>query len=423
MIIPHNFSPRDYQLPLLRAMDNGTKRAFIIFHRRAGKDILCWNFLIKKAFEEVGVYYYFLPTGTQAKKIIFDGIRNDGFSFMEHIPQDFIENQNSIELKTKLKNGSIIQLIGTDRYDSIRGTNPKGCVFSEYAFQNPMAWQVIRPILAMNGGWAIFNTTPNGKNHAYELFEFAKQNENWFTQLLTVDDTGIISQKDLEEEKLDMMSEMFEQEYYCSFEIGTVGSYYGEQLQKAKQENRICKIEIQRGVPVDIYFDLGRNDATSIWFKQNCGENFNFIKYYENNGKHIDEYFEEIDFFLDEKKLQIGKIFLPHDSSQKRIDAKESVLEIAKKRYGGNKVQYIPVTKSTTDDINTTRKILDRCFFDKDLCQQGINCLENYKKKYDEKRKVFLSEPNHDWASHGADSFRYFAVSINFKKLFIPKVA
>lgn len=62
-------------------------------------------------------------------------------------------------------------------------------VFSEYAFQNPTAWEVMRPILAENGGWAIFNSTPNGKNHFYELYNMGCANENWYTQKLGVDDT------------------------------------------------------------------------------------------------------------------------------------------------------------------------------------------------------------------------------------------
>ena len=116
--------------------------------------------MVKKAIEKIGVYFYFLPTYTQAKKIIWDGIDNNGFKFLDHIPEKITKNKNGQEMKIELINGSIIQLIGTDNYDAIRGTNPIGCVFSEYAFQNPMAWEVVKPILKLNGGWAIFNTTP-----------------------------------------------------------------------------------------------------------------------------------------------------------------------------------------------------------------------------------------------------------------------
>ena len=57
--IPHNFNPRKYQLPLLKALDDGAKRALIVWHRRSGKDKTCWNYLIKKAVGDVRAYFYF----------------------------------------------------------------------------------------------------------------------------------------------------------------------------------------------------------------------------------------------------------------------------------------------------------------------------------------------------------------------------
>lgn len=81
--------------------------------------------------------------------------------FRDHIPPALIESENSQELKITLKNGSFIQVLGSENIDGLRGIAPKGIVFSEYAFQNPTAWAVMRPILAENGGWAIFNSTPN----------------------------------------------------------------------------------------------------------------------------------------------------------------------------------------------------------------------------------------------------------------------
>ena len=166
IIIP--YKPRDYQLPLIKSLET-KDRAMCLWHRRAGKDLTLWNILIKKAIETKGLQYYLLPTFTQAKRIIWDGITIDGLRFVDFIPNKIIKNTNGTEMKIEMINGSIIQLIGTDHYDAIRGTNPCGCVFSEFAFHNPMAWEVVKPILKVNKGWAVFNTTPNGKNHAYDM--------------------------------------------------------------------------------------------------------------------------------------------------------------------------------------------------------------------------------------------------------------
>ena len=218
MQIPYKFLPRKYQTNLLRKMDEGCTRAIWVVHRRAGKDKTCWNYMIKRAFERIGTYFYFLPTYSQAKKVIWDNIDSDGFKMLEHIPKELIRSTNATELKIELINGSVIQLIGADEFKrSGVGTNPIGVVFSEYSITSPEAWKYVSPILAANGGWAIFNFTPRGMNHAWELLQKAEQNEQWFTEVLTVADTGALSPEILEEERKNMPQDLFDQEYYCKF--------------------------------------------------------------------------------------------------------------------------------------------------------------------------------------------------------------
>ena len=84
----------------------------------------------------------------------------------------------------RFKNGSTWALVGSDNYDSLVGTPPVGIVFSEFALANPNAWGYLRPILANNGGWAMFVSTPRGKNHLYTLHNHAKDSEDWFAESL-----------------------------------------------------------------------------------------------------------------------------------------------------------------------------------------------------------------------------------------------
>lgn len=215
--LPHNFVPRNYQLKLLEAMDDGIKRAVVVWCRRSGKDKTCFNFMVKKAFERVGTYYYFLPSYTQAKKVIWDNIDNDGFKMLDHIPKEIIKNTNATELKIELINGSIIQLISADEFKvSGVGSNPIGVVFSEFSITKPDSWDYVRPILASNKGWAIFNFTPRGRNHGWKILQQAKEN-NWFNETLTVNDTHAIDAETLAQEKKEMPGDLFEQEYYCKF--------------------------------------------------------------------------------------------------------------------------------------------------------------------------------------------------------------
>lgn len=183
--------------------------------------------------------------------------------FRDHIPKELIESENSQELKITLVNGSFIQILGSENIDGLRGISPKGIVFSEYAFQNPTAWEVMRPILAENGGWAIFNSTPNGKNHFYDLYQMAVQNDNWFTQKLSIENTVdennqfIVSKEYVEEERRNGMGEeMIQQEYYVSFDVGAIGSYFAKEIETAREEERITSIPFNRDVPVDLFLDL-----------------------------------------------------------------------------------------------------------------------------------------------------------------------
>lgn len=224
--LPHKFNPRPYQLNLLKALDSGKTRALIVWNRRSGKDKTCFNYMIRKSFEKVGTYFYFLPTYSQAKKVIWDNIDNEGFRMLDHIPKELIKSTNATELKIELKNGSIIQLIAADEFkNSGVGTNPIGVVFSEYSITNPEAWKFVSPILAANGGWAIFNFTPRGMNHAFTLLNQVRDNDKWFKEILTVNETHVFTPEALEEEKRNTPQDLFEQEYYCKF-IEGAGQFF-----------------------------------------------------------------------------------------------------------------------------------------------------------------------------------------------------
>lgn len=225
--IPHRYNPRQYQLPFLKAMDSGKTRAVIVWHRRSGKDKTCFNHMVKKAMQRVGTYFYLLPSYAQAEKVIWDNIDNDGLKMLDHIPKELIAGTNKTKLKVDLINGSVIQLIAADEFEkSVVGTNPIGVVFSEYSLTNPNAWKFLSPILAANGGWAIFNFTPRGMNHAWNLLQMAKeQPEIWWWQILTVDDTNVFTKEQIDLERKQHPQDFIDQEYYCKF-IDGAGSFF-----------------------------------------------------------------------------------------------------------------------------------------------------------------------------------------------------
>lgn len=415
------FKPRAYQLPVLDYLFNGgtrKKRACLVWHRRAGKDITAFNAMITAAlYDRVGVYFYLFPTYSQGKKIVFDNIDSNQQKVLSYIPTEAIAigrdgrpKINETELKIELTSGSIIQVIGTDRLDNIRGTNPVGCVVSEYQDQNPRAWETVEPVLDENGGWAIFAYTPKGHNHGFTLYQAAGK-LGWHRELLTIDDTRrddgtpVITHEAIDAKRARGVDEDFlQQEYWCSFSGSMIGAYYGKQMRLAHAQGRIGSVPYESNLPVETWWDLGRNDATAIWFSQSVGRERRFIDYYENRQESLGHYIK----LVREKEYVYSRHVMPHDinvteytSNVKRIDTARSL---------GLTHIFVAPKLAIQEGIDAVRGLLPRSYFDARKCERGITALEEYQKEFDEELSTFKESPVHNWASNPADAFRTGAV-------------
>ncbi len=350
------------------------------------------------------MYYY--PTMTLGRKAMWDGMDREGFSFLKHFPEEAMDgNPNNQEMRIKLKNGSIFQVVGTDRLEVV-GPNPVGAVFSEFSKQNPKGWNYIRPILRENKGWSVFNGTPRGKNHMYDLYKMAQNNDNWFCQKLGIDDTGVVTPEDVEEDRIEGMQEdMIQQEYFCSFDLGVEGSYYSKYMSEAMSEGRISRVPYEEALPVYTFWDLGVSDATAIWFAQFVGKEIHLIDYYENVGEGISHYIRQ----CREKPYVYSQHFAPHDVIARHLSTGTSTWDIARKM--GWEFEILPKPPSVQEGIELARGILRQCWFDEQKCDRGIACLESYRKEYNEKNRVYSSRPRHDEFSNGSDAFRVLATA------------
>lgn len=409
--IPHNFTARPYQVKFFDAMNRlNRKRAILVWNRRAGKDTCAWNYMIQCAVETRGIYYYIFPTAIQGRKVLWDGMTNDGMHFLHFLPKELIRQRNNQEMKLTLFNSSIIQIVGSDNYNSIMGTNPIGCIFSEYSLQNPNAWQYIRPILDANGGWAVFVFTPRGANHAKDLYDMALIDANknsWFCQLLTNSDTKILSLEQLARLRDEEMSEdMIAQEWYCSFTLGIQGSYYAKYLCDMRDEGRICKVAHDPYGRVYTAWDLGL-DAVAVTFWQVAGKEIHIIDYYEVTDERLPIVAKAI---LD-KPYIYEEHFAPADSNKRQLSDKMSIRDIISDL--GIEFTVLKTNEIGVDEgIECTRQILPRCYIDERKCVQLIRCLENYRRTWDDELKIYRSKPVHDRWSHGADSMRYLALAM-----------
>ncbi len=422
IVLPYLFDPRYYQIPLFKAMDSGKNRAFLRWSRRAGKDLTCFNLMIKKAVERIGSYFYFLPSYSQGRKIIWEGADKEGIRFLSHIPESLIKAKNNNEMKLELVNGSIIRIIGTDNIDSIVGTNPIGVVFSEFALQDPAAWDMIRPILAQNKGWAIFNGTPRGKNHMYELESNIRGMDNWFfseIQSLWPDLPNyyqVITQEDIRQERESgMVESLIEQEYGVSYAAGVQGAYFAEHVQKARDQNRIGKFPPNDHLWVDTFWDLGFRDDNPIWFRQTEGRAKIWIDYYEDKGHDIAYYVQ----VLKEKGYNYRTHYVPHDAEQGKFQAgmshKQMLVHALRSAGLSDDVIVVPKCNTKQQAIDACRAQFSNYFFNEGTTSDGLLKLSLYHRKYDKNRGTFLDLPVHDWTSHAADAIMNDGLSINLQ--------
>lgn len=417
--LPHNFQPRSYQIPLLRARDQGCKRLFHVWHRRAGKEKTDTAAVTaREMFRKVGTYWYVFPTFVQGRKVLWDGMDKDGFRLLDHFPLSLFPYRNDTEMKLRARNGSMLQVVGSDNFNSLMGANPVGVVMSEYALQDPFCWAFIRPILDENGGWVVFNTTPRGENHAYDMWELACANPfhptknplGWFTDLKTADDTRAIPPDVLEQARLECIrlygnDAVYQQEYFCSWAASLPGAYYAEHVARAYRDGRIGKVPHNEAYAVDTWWDLGINDRMAVWFTQSVGARLRVIDYMEGSGQGLPHYIAA----LKEKPYVYGRHTAPHDIRHRELTNGKQRLDTAAEL--GIQFDVAP-NVDRMDGIDAVRSIFGSCEFDQEKCKAGINALKSYRKEWDEKRKTFRNTPYHDWSSNGADAFRYMAVSI-----------
>lgn len=423
--VPYNWRPRSYQVPTWQYFTNGGKRGACVWHRRAGKDLFAINLSAVAACQRVGLYWHILPTYNQGRKIVWEGFTRDGRKFIDHFPPELIESKNNTDMRITLKNGSIYQVVGAEDPDRLVGTNPIGVVFSEYSLHDPYAWDILRPILAENGGWALFIYTARGKNHGYKLMEMAKNNKQWHASVLKAgsgpdatkreDGTPVISDEIIQDERdAGMEEELIQQEFYCSFEAAIVGAYYAKQMTmlETPTENRqrqIGEVPWEPGLPVHTAWDLGMDDQTCIWFIQQFGEQLRVIDYYENNGEGLAHYVKQ----LNARPYVYGKHYAPHDIEVRELGTGRSRLEAA--RSLGLRFTVVKI-HSVEDGIEATREILPQCWMDEKKCERGIAALREYRREYDEQKMTYKNTPLHNWASHPADAFRQFAMGHRVRK-------
>lgn len=418
--LPNHWRPMAHQLEFFNYLfENGefpfSKRAFLTWHRRAGKDSCGINGLAIASQLRKGTYWHLLPTLNQGRKVVWNGVDGQGRRIIHQaFPREMVEVTNENEMTIRLKNGSFYQVVGSDNYNTLVGANPLGVIFSEWALSDPAAWDFVRPILLENKGFAAFITTPRGKNHAYKQWRKAIRSEKWFTSSKTVRDTfrdnglPIISEEDIESERDEgVAEEIIEQEYYCSWEGINFGSIFGRQLNKYEDHQIAFPEPFIHDSPVFTAWDIGHRDATAIWFYQISNGEVRIIDYIEGTGSDADEWLDKLE---QDFPYAYGTPALPHDARNKTFATRFS----ARDRFIERKLTpYIVPNMSRAMGIQAARAMIPIVWFNtaQPRVLRGLEHLTSYHYEWDDEQKVFSTEPAHDEHSHGADAFRMLALS------------
>lgn len=422
-------TPRDYQLGAFQYFDDTTKpgmRSVECWSRRMGKDITYMNIAAKASFQRKGLYVHFLPEFAHARRTIWDGFTNEGERLIDvSFPSAIRKSINEQEMRIELKNGSVWQLGGSDQYNRWIGGNPIGLVYSEFAVAHPKGWELMRPVLKLNGGWAAFISTPRGYNHFYQMLELAKA-RGWRWSHQNAVDVGLMTTADIQDEIADgMPEELARQEYLCDFSAANVGAILGRYIEAADKEGRLHAANVyDPSLPVIVSCDIGFRDSAAFWFWQIRADGIACIHYVEDNGLDAGEWIER----LADLPYTIDTLHLPHDARAKTFATRHSVVEQFLKSGIAKRVEVVPQVK-TQDRINAARTILPRCQFDHAACASGLIALREWSFKFNDTTRTYHKEPDHNWASHGADAFTYGALVLkdyargSKKKSRRPKVA
>ncbi len=435
--LPNNWTPRPKQQKLWDYLMSGGTRASACWHRRFGKDDVSLHFTCIAAHERVGTYWHMLPEYAQARKAIWTAVNSHTGKrrIDEAFPEVLRKRTNDQEMFIEFHNGSTWQVGGSDNYNSLVGSGACGMVFSEYALADPNAWAYFRPILRENKGWAIFISTPRGQNHFYNLHQLAATEPAWFHETLTVDDTQLFTQEELQADLRELQAEhgdsygraIWLQENYCSFTAAIPGAFWADSLDKVQANGRIVDFPIDHKSPVFTGWDLGRTDDTAIWFYQINGEHLDIIDYFASPGFEIedgDDPEHSLVHLLLSKSAQhrvtLATHWLPHDARPRRQGmGGKSILqqfqEATKRHPTLGRFAIVPKL-DVQEGIQAARKTFQRVRFHKTNCAIGLSALRHYHREYDPELRKYNDTPVHDWSSHGADAWRYLSLSWSIAK-------
>lgn len=386
--------------------------AFLICHRRYGKTVACVAELVIRAVytkKTNAQYAYIAPFRAQAKAV--------AWQYLVDMVTGLATEIKVSELSVTLPNGAKIFLTGSDNINALRGLYLDGAILDEFAQCRPdLLEAVIMPCLLDRKGWLTIIGTAYGRmNQFFQYYEKSANDDKWFFADIKVYDSGVIEEEEIERIKNSVSEAKFKQEFLNDFSAELVGTYYANILSEMEQQGQLEHEDLYDPLfKVNVAFDIGRSDSTVAWFWQEKPDGLAIIDLYANNGEQAQHYIN----MLKSKAYDYENVWLPHDARAKTFATKKSAIE---QFMEANLPVHITPSLSVEDGIEAVRQTLPKCYFERNKCWEGIECLRVYRKKWDELNQCFSKKPLHDFSSDFADSFRYLAIVANPRIRKAPK--
>ena len=408
---------RGYQKAVMKAFDNGKRFVVLCWSRRAGKSLFAWNLLIREAVTKPGTYWYCFDNYATAYNDIWIAMTSKGVKFLDMLPDNMVVRMNSAKMEIELSNGSVIKLIGINKADKLVGAGLNGVVFDEYAVLNPASIEFITAMLAETGGWRVMISTPRGKNHFYDEYQFALAHPEFaFVSNMHCGMPEVaqyMAKGFLETERLKIISKygndaLYQQEYMTSWISPNSGSVFGALTKIMKDEGRVARVVGDEQQPYYTAFDLGNADYTSIILFQVDENGFPQIL------DHIENRNEDVTWYIGEWKQRGWNIhthFLPHDAAHRKGARNESY-KAALFNEGVTNTVVLPKPNRVEDKLNHLRRVFSGMRIDENLTRI-VECLEKLEYEWNERLHLWSSKPTHVGGySDTVDSLCYMAQAI-----------
>ena len=362
------------QLLVLRAFQEPTRILCAREIQRSISDSVLQ--LLNDTIERMGLRDYFdvqktQIVGTNGSRFIFEGMRSN---------------------ITKIKSMEGLDIVWCEESESITYTS----------------WETLIPTLRKKGSeiWVSFN--PNDEmDDTYQRFVVNPPPNDYIYSCKVNYNNNPFFPPELEKERL-LLKEKNEDLYNHVWEGDVLSNRDGAYYAKFIPDHQIMDFSVEPNIPVDTYWDLGISDSTCIWLVQQIGMEIRVVDCYENQGEGLQHYVNWLHEWRTRHQSVFGEHYAPHDIQVRELGSGKSRLETARKLG----IHFRVVRRLTIEDgIHAARAILPKCYFEKTNTKDGLQALRRYRKEFDEKKGVYKPHPLHDWTSHYADAFRYFAIA------------